>query len=97
MRGGVVARAEARVAPGEADVSDYLDSRCRSLPEARHDLLLERLTWLSRQLRAEVAGEQAVAACCGAIVAERTERLRMLDAEITERQPGLGMVFEEGC
>lgn len=76
-------------------MSDYLDSRCRSLSEARHDLLLERLTWLSRQLRAETAGMPATAEFCRKQVESMTGRLRMLDAEIADRQPGLGMVFEE--
>jgi hypothetical protein len=48
--------------------------------------MLERLTWLSRQLRAEIAGNASEAAFCGEKIEGMTARLRMLDDEIRERK-----------
>jgi hypothetical protein len=69
-------------------MSEYLDLPRRSLAEARMDLMLDRLRWLSRQLAAEIAGNAPAAASCGEIIEALTATLRSLDAEIAERQPG---------
>jgi hypothetical protein len=66
-------------------MSDALDKPRRTLAEARMDLLLERLRWLERQLRAEIAGNASEAAFCGGKIDGLTARLCMLDDEIRER------------